>query len=179
MARFWVAMGLGGAAAVLAACDTPGVAQVTADEAVLCPGGRDCPADGTYVGLLLPGDSLSAAVEGQTQLAATPSEAGAVSRAMNIGATGAPLRIQGPAPQPPQPPIERVCPQEGHAKCFANQSGMEWRTAAGQIQCNPLYPCVPGPAHGGGQMPAGYAGWLCKKASPTARNCEHLPQRRH
>ena len=174
MSRMLTGVVLAGAAALLAACDSAGVAQVNGDEAVLCPGGSNCPADQNYVGLLLPSDSFVAAAPADVVFA----KASLAGAQPNSGGTAAAQS----GPNATATARKKLCPQGGHTKCLAGESGLEWTTAEGQIQCDPGRPCVPGATHGpkkdgkGPPMPAGYAGWLCKKSAQNP--CSDLPQRR-
>ena len=168
MQRVLVLISMLGAAALLASCDSPSVAQDGVGDAVLCPGGADCPQDSSYVGLLMPADSFTtAAAPGGPALAegATPAEAESVEAA---------AAVAQPGPRPNRP--RKLCPQGGHQKCDPYQSGMDWETETGQIQCDASRPCVPGQAQDGQPMPAGYIGWLCKKNQPG--DCADIPQRR-
>ena len=166
MYRVLVSIGVLGTAALLASCGDRSVAQAQVEEAVLCPGGADCPADSNWVGLLMPADSfgVAAAPSGGTLAGgAAPAEAESVAAVALVA-------------QSRQKRPKKLCPQGGHNKCEEYQSGIDWETQDGQIQCDASRPCVPGQAKDGDPMPAGYIGWLCKK-SPT-ETCADIPQRR-
>lgn len=177
MRHLLVQVGILSFAALLAGCDTRSVAQVGPEEAVLCPGGGDCPEDGSYVGLLMPADSFVASTDGGARFAQAPAtapvEAATAAEAESVPAALS-TTVQPPPPPPPRP--KKLCPQGGHQKCDPYQSGIDWETEPQQIQCDASRPCVPGKAHGGGNMRAGYIGWLCKKSRPG--DCADIPQRR-
>ena len=169
-----IIMGGLGAAALLSACDAT-TAQ-TGDTAVLCPGGSNCPEDGSYVGMLIEEDAFLLARAPAPALTAREGAAAAEDAAEEAAAVLQP-------PPPPSGP-KRVCPQGGPHNCPTDESGLNWKTVPGQIDCEPTMPCVvlngnPVPTSpAGAPMKKGYVGWLCKKTSPTATNCDDLPQRR-
>ena len=174
MRRLLMGVGLA-ATALLGACDDTGSGFVTGDEAVLCPGGRNCPADSDYVGMLI----TSSAVEVTRGDTAAFTSAAAPSTA-TAGASG-PAGAQSPATKK-----AKVCPKRGSAECPPNESGLLWATPRGgaQITCVPESVCLKKDGQpidasdgDGGTRPMepGYYGWLCRKSSG---DCGDLPQRR-
>ena len=137
--------------------------QVEEDVSVFCPGGRNCPADDSYVGFLIPDTMMS--VSGRTSFFAAAEAAKKEAEAAEDAAT--------PAAAPAQPEAAlltgrpTLCPGPG---CPTNRSGLIWRTpGSGEIYCVPGQECAPG-------VPRTYFGILCKENAQG--RCADVPRRR-
>jgi hypothetical protein len=149
-------------AALLAGCTTR-QEQQEEDMSVFCPGGRNCPADTSYSGFLIPESLMTASA--QTAFYAAAEAAKQQAEAAEDTAT--------PAAAPAQPEAAllqgrpTLCPGQG---CQTNRSGLIWRTpGSGEIYCVPGVACATG-------VPPRFFGILCKENAQG--RCADVPRGR-
>ena len=171
------------ATTLLAGCNGGNREETVEDDTtILCPGGSNCPADGSWVGLLIkddvmialgpePSSSISAPAPATTDTGAAPSTgpetAAAPGAADEAGAAAAPTTQAGPTAARTGRPT--ICPGRPSPTCPRGVSGLIWPTPEGNAQrvCNPSTPCVDG-------MKTGYYGWLC--LDRPSGTCDGVPR---
>ena len=147
--------------ALLAGCTTM-QAQEEENTAVFCPGGRNCPADESWSGFLIPDSVMSAS--GRTAFFAAAEAAKQEAEAAEDAAIPAAAAAQPGAGLVAGKPT--LCPGPG---CPTNRSGLIWRTpGSGEVYCVPGVACAPG-------VPPTYYGILCKENAQG--RCADVPRR--